>query len=30
METKETTQTKFLLVYEIDWIDKFVDKTRKS
>ena len=30
MKTKETTQTKFLLVYEIDWIDKFVDKTRKS
>ena len=30
METKETTQTKFLLVKEIDWIGKFVDKTRKS
>ena len=30
METKETTQTQFLFVQDIDWIGQFVDKTRKT
>ena len=30
MKTKETTQTQFLFIQDIDWIGQFVDKTRKS
>ena len=30
METKEKSQTEFILVHDIEWIDQFVDKKRKS
>ena len=30
VETNEQTQTKFLLVQDIEWLGKFVDKKRKT